>query len=270
MATFLDPDPDLSNLAASLNAATKAGDWGTARTLLEAGAPSSFHDGSGSTIFQAVSKQCPSDLFEIYLSSPGVEEVLNGTSMSWAPLSTALVAGNTTLARMILDHDAFVPLADIPWQLENFVIRESVMFAGDPSISASDYAEILEVVQLLFERCPEFGESFDEFRAKLRGDMEQLVNSVPASGLTLPQFMQLVSRCVGEMDGSLVDEALEDCLAMFTNMFAQSSVVGINGDQVWTQGSVLKLLREDFIGGDGELDLQVVIGFVNELPATTG
>ena len=159
------------SLKLKLYKATKEKDWTVAETLLKGGGVE-INEESGSVIFHAVKGDIPPAIFQLYLDSPGIETVINGTANSWHPLTTALVFGNVELAKMIMNHSAFELLTEIPWQLKEYVIMESPEYRKHPECRREfDYGDIMNFIFGMFEKCG-FEGGFDGFMSSMFGEAQ--------------------------------------------------------------------------------------------------
>jgi len=238
--------------AVDLFNATRSADWTRAEELLKNGTSVDYDiGGAGSTFFNAVRMNAPMHVFELFLAAPGIGRVLNGTVSSWLPLATAFVHGNTDMIMPIMDHPNWKPTETIPWQLESFVVRDSVKFSKHPDTKSDcDYTKLLGMVETLFTRSC-FGQSYAEWYAAIVAWHRALFDLIPEH-VSYEQFKELVTRiqskCLdaenkgtGAEDFSWIDAAFEE------------KATNANGMPCWTKEDVLEMLKE-FIGGDEELD----------------
>lgn len=236
----------MAGLEKALYDATKSSDWTLAEELLKKGARVDYDVGGGSTFFNAVQGGTPPSIFEHFLTAPGIERVVNGTGSSWQPIADAFVIGRPDLAMSIMDHSCWSPCTSIPWQLESFVIRESLQFRKHPDSIDCDYAELLSTVETFFTRC-EFEQSYNEWFKVLLAQTQTLAELIPGQ-VFYGQFKDFMTRVIAECDEDVSDEALERNIEEAFN----EKCIHENGTPYFAKKDLLDIIKE-FIGGDDEL-----------------
>jgi len=129
------------------------------KNLLKLGASPAMNDGMGSTFYQSMDKSgAKSDaIFNLMLEHPHTAQVVNGTSSSWPPFQTAMVAFRPDRARKIMNHPAYrFNHTGAPWQFQSFVFKElGARKHGDSQNRYEDeaiYADIKRVALEWFEK----------------------------------------------------------------------------------------------------------------------
>ena len=249
--------------AQELYAATRAKDWARAEELLRGGASVNHYEGAGSTLYNAIDREASIELLRLYLAATGIENVINGTPDSWPPLGLALTSMDAELARMLLEHDACV-VHHIPWQLASFVIKESPEYSPHPKAKPdADYDAVLDVVRQLFAKSDKIEQSFDDWLADLTSRGARLADVVPPT-VSFSQFEAIMPKLLQEAEMCDEPPTPEQLREMFDD-----SALEVDGQMVWEHDKMVAFLREEIIGGDGEVELDVALAVLQEaLPPT--
>ena len=126
----------------------------------EALAAPTKHQGSGSTLFRAITVGSVG-LTKLSLLHPDVKYVINGTSDSWPPFANALTMGLCDIVDLIMDHPSF-NFKRTHWQIDAYMIKEKSGHRNHPDFDPSvPHERVEQTLRKYFEK--RFKAGFEEF-----------------------------------------------------------------------------------------------------------
>jgi hypothetical protein len=124
------------------------------------------HNGSGSTLFRAITLRS-TGLVKLSLLHPDVDKVVNGTSDSWPPFANALSMGLIDIADELMDHKAF-NLSQAHWQIDSYMIAEKNGHSYHPDFDTRvPHSRVVKTLRKFFDMRVEAGHTeftdYDDF-----------------------------------------------------------------------------------------------------------